>query len=91
MNRRTFVGLTAATAVSSLLSRTAFAQTPAHRPNERAPKPQVRRYYLIESLSEDYVLSRYPVLKIHPTIARHVARSTIVIVRLMPTLTSAIP
>ena len=38
-----------------------------------------------------YVLSRYPVLKIHHTVARHVARKRIVMLRLTPMLTSAIP
>ena len=42
-------------------------------------------------LATDYVLSRYPVLKIHHTVARHTARKQIVITRLTPTLTSAIP
>jgi hypothetical protein len=45
----------------------------------------------IASLGKDYVLSRYPVLKIHYTVARHMARKRIVMLRLTPTLTSAIP
>ena len=36
-----------------------------------------------------YVFSRYPVLKIHATIAMKRPRNTIVIARLTPTLTSA--
>ena len=38
----------------------------------------------------DYVLSRYPVLKIHHTAARQMARKRLVIARLTTTLTSAI-
>jgi hypothetical protein len=38
-----------------------------------------------------YVLSRYPVLKIHHTVARQIARKKPVMPRLTPTLTSAIP
>ncbi len=38
-----------------------------------------------------YVLSRYPVLKIHHTVTRHMARKVIVRDRLTPTPTSAIP
>ncbi len=40
---------------------------------------------------QSYVLSRYPVLKIHPTIARHMTRKRTVMAKLTPTLTSAIP
>jgi hypothetical protein len=43
------------------------------------------------SRTRRYVLSRYPVLKIHSTITRHAARNTVVMARLTPTLTSAIP
>ena len=42
-------------------------------------------------LDGDYVLSRYPVLKIHHTVPRQIARKRTVIARLTPTLTSAIP
>ncbi len=38
-----------------------------------------------------YALMRYPVLKIHHTIARHMLRKRSVMKRLRPTLTSAIP
>jgi hypothetical protein len=44
-----------------------------------------------ERFDGDYVFSRYPVLKIHHTVARHTAKKQIVMVRLTPTLTSAIP
>jgi hypothetical protein len=39
----------------------------------------------------DYVLSRYPVLKIHHTVARQMARKHTIMARLTSTLTSAIP
>src|SRR5215216_2061506 len=39
----------------------------------------------------NYVLGRYPVLKIHHTVARHTARKPTVMARLIPTLTPAIP
>jgi hypothetical protein len=42
-------------------------------------------------LRPNQVLSRYPVLKIHATIARNTTRNTMVMPRLTPTLTSAIP
>ena len=38
-----------------------------------------------------YVLNRYPVLKIHHTVARHTARNPMVAARLVPTATSATP
>src|SRR5712692_6558453 len=41
--------------------------------------------------SAGYVFSRYPVLKIHATIASDTARNTMVMARLTPTLTSASP
>jgi len=40
---------------------------------------------------ENYVFSRYPVLKIHATMATHIAMNTTVIIRLIGTLTSAMP
>jgi hypothetical protein len=40
---------------------------------------------------ENYVFNRYPVLKIQATMATHIAMNTTVIIRLIGTLTSAMP
>ena len=45
----------------------------------------------LRPLDRGYVLSRYPVLKIHQTMVKHMARKRIVMVKLTPTLTSVIP
>ena len=65
-----------------------LAEQTAH---SQARSPQATRRARLCHSRPSYALSRYPVLKIHHIIVRQIARKRIVMAKLTPALTSAIP